>query len=326
MPIQEVLVAGNRGPCGGVNMALEAADQVLDIVNGREPIYSNWDLVNNKPITAELNARGLVSIRNNWDLVPPRSIVVFSAHGVPPSFHQIARDRGHLVIDVTCQLVTRQHNLVINAEKAGKHVVYVGVQGHPETEGVLGEVQPENISLIQKAPEVETLTLLAEKPAVVYSQTTLGTHEIKEVYQALKSRFPEIEIPNRWDICYATDNRQIAVEQLVKAVDALVVVGSKHSHNSQELRKKGDLAGIPSYSVDVPSELQPEWFTEKMRILGITSGASVLDRFMRPVAEWFKSLNPDVQIRELDQVKTEKQMTFGLPKAQIEALRTRYAT
>lgn len=321
--IKEVLVAGNRGPCGGVNMALEAATQVLDLVAGREPVYSNWDIVNNKPIMERLSQRGLVSVRNNWDIVPEKSIVFFSAHGVPPRFHEIAKDKGFLTIDTTCQLVTRVHNLAKRAEANGQHVVYVGVQGHPETEGVLGELQQGNISLIQRAEDVDGLALTDSKSSIVYSQTTLGTDEITDTMHALRNRFPDINIPPKHDLCYATDNRQAAVDQLVdeQNIDFLLIVGSKHSHNSQELVRKAKTKGIRSTSIDRPEQIKKLWFYGVKKV-GLSSGASVIDPYTEAVLDVFR--NQEIPIRYLPQTRPEKDMTFQLPEQDIQRIQQRY--
>ncbi len=323
--VDRILLAGNRGPCGGVNMARDAADQVLNIADGREKVYSNWDIVNNRPLVERLTSRGLVSVRNNWDLVPDNSIVLFSAHGVPPAFHEIAERKKYCVIDVTCPLVTRVHNLAIRSETQGKHVVYIGVNGHPETVGVLGELNPTNSTLIENEEDVLNTHLPEGKPAVVYSQTTLSTAEIKGIMKALKLKYQGIDIPNRWDICYATDNRQSAVEKLLPIVEGLLVVGSPHSHNSQELRKMGAAKGLPSFSVDYPSDIDKQWFGPKVRNLGVTSGASVMDEYLGPVVEWFEAVNPELKVSFMDQVIPEKDMTFRLPAKDIQRLQSRYA-
>lgn len=326
-PVEEILVAGNRGPCGGVNMALEAVNQVLNIVAGRETVYTNWDIVNNRPIMEELKSRGLVSFRNDWSLVPDETVVFFSAHGIPPYYHEIAKRKNLLVIDVTCQLVTRVHNLVKKADREGKHIIYIGVNRHPETVGVIGEVDPKNITLVQDINDVENLRLSANKNKVVYSQTTLLPDEVVEIEQALQQEVPQTEVPNRLDICYAMFNRQAAVEQLLqKGIDCLLVVGSKHSHNSQELRHKGEKAGIPAFSVDRPEEIDIEWFTGNIRTVGLTAGASVLERFTEDVLSWFKWQNPAISISFDPQVIPEREMTFKLPKESIKALSSRYAT
>lgn len=319
--VEEVLVAGNRGPCGGVNMAFEAANQVLDIVAGREPVYINWDLVNNKPIMEQYASRGLVNVKNDLSLVPDGSIFLFSAHGVPPSMHEEAQQKGLLTIDTTCQLVTRVHNLAKNSAARGEHVIYIGKNGHPETVGTMGEVPLGQITLIEKVEDVDALDL-PDVPKVAYSQTTLATDEIGDTMKALRSKYGEdITIPNRWDICYATDNRQAAVDQLVSAADLLLVVGSKHSHNSQELRRKGEKAGLPAHSVDTADEIQRQWFGG-IRKVGVTSGASVIEEYTEAVLNYFRQ--EGIPITMLPQVIEEREMTFKLPKDSIDALRSRY--
>lgn len=321
--VETVLVAGNRGPCGGVNMALEAANQVLDIIAGRETVYANWDIVNNKPIMKGLENRGLVNFKNDWSLVPDNSIVFASAHGVAPDFHEVALRKNCLAIDVTCQLVTRVHTLVKKAEKEGKRVVYVGARGHPEAKGVTGELRPESFTLIDPKDDARSVSL-PEGPKVVYSQTTLGTDEIKDIMAILRERFPDIEIPPRRDICYATDNRQAAVGKLLPMIDLLLVVGSRHSHNSQELRKKGEKVGKPAYSVDTPDEIGLDWFTPDIKNVGMTSGASVPDYLFLPILDRFKELNPNLVISFEPQVIPERDMTFRLPEESINALRSRF--
>ncbi len=320
--IKEVLVAGNRGTCGGVNMALESVNQVLDIVDGRETVYTNWDIVNNTPIMKNLGDRGLVCIQNDWEKAPDGSILLFSAHGVPPNFHEIAREKNLTVIDATCQLVNRVHSLVKNAVSHGKHVVYVGVKNHPETLGVMGEVGKRDISLVENMADVEDLKI-SGKNAVVYSQTTLSTAEIRQKILRLKERFPDLEIPSRLDICYAADNRQEAVSELVELVDLILVVGSKHSHNSEELRRIGERAKLPSFLIDSPGEIQMKWF-DGIEKVGLSSGASVLESNTESVLDWFR--DKDILIKYLPQVVPEKNMMFKLPQGSIDLLKTRYGT
>lgn len=324
--IEKVLVAGNRGGCGGVNMALEVVEQVLNIVDGRELVYTNWGIVNNKPITSELEERGLHNVSNDFSKVPNGSIMIYSAHGVPPSFFDIAKEKDLTVVNATCQLVNRQHTLVRVAERAGKHTIFIGADGHPETVGVMGEVNPLNITLVEKVEDVDQLNLPKDKPKVVYSQTTLLPDEVVAIEEALKRSYPETEIPSRLDICYAMYNRQAAAEDLLqKGIQRMIVVGSKNSHNTQGLKKKGEKAGILSYTIDTPEEIQLSWFPSEVRVVGLTSGASVLDRFFIPVVQWFQDQNPNVGIEYQPQVIEEEEMTFKLPQAEIDKLYARYA-
>jgi len=323
--VEKIFIAGNRGPCAGVNMALEATSQVLDIVNGREPVFTNWPVVNNDPIMEELRTKGLVTFNNDWEKVRDGSIVLFSAHGVTPAHYRIAQEKDCLVIDTTCLLVASVHNLVKQAEANKQGVVYIGRRGHPETVGVMSEVNPESIELIERKEDVDDLYLAPDKSWIVYSQTTLMPDEVDEVEDRLMQKFPEIEIPDKLGICYATYSRQRAVEGLIQSgIDALVVVGSKTSHNSQMLARRGERSGVPSVAVDYPNQLDPKWFTG-VKMLGITSGASVLDKFMEPVADWVKTHSPRAVIEFQEQIKREPMNAmYPLPSESIEALKARF--
>lgn len=322
--VEKVLVAGNRGFCGGVNMALEAANQVLDLVDGREPVFTNWDIVNNTPIMDRLKERGLINVKNNWDLVPQHSIVFFSAHGVPPQYRDIAREKNYLTIDTTCQLVSRVHSLVKSAEEKGQHVLYIGKKDHPETEGVLGELKPENKTFLEPNSSINKLSLPTGKVILVYSQTTLATNEVVDTQNQLKEKFPEIIIPNRWDICYATDNRQQAVDNLLDEhkIDFLLVAGSSHSHNSQELKRKAEKKGVQAALVDNVSGVDRSWFTKGVRVVGATSGASQAEGDFQNILDIFRKekIDPVVYV---PQVIPERDLTFKLPKNDVDALRKR---
>ncbi|MBI3282549.1 4-hydroxy-3-methylbut-2-enyl diphosphate reductase [Candidatus Curtissbacteria bacterium] len=325
--VEKILVAGNRGPCAGVNMALEATSQVLDIVNGREPVFTNWPVVNNDPIMEELRAKGLVTFNNDWKKIENGSIVLFSAHGVTPQHHRIAQEKDCLIIDTTCLLVTAVHNLVKQAEGNKQGVVYIGRKDHPETVGVMSEVDPESIELIERKEDVDGLYLAPGKSWIVYSQTTLMPDEVDEVEDRLMQKFPEIEIPDKLGICYATYSRQRAVEGLIQSgIGALVVVGSQTSHNSQMLARRGERSGVPSVVVDYPNQLDPGWFTG-VKMLGVTSGASVLDKFMEPVAEWVRIRSPKAVIEFQEQIKREPMdAMYPLPAESIAALKARFAS
>lgn len=331
--VETIKVAGNRGPCAGVNMAIEAAIQVLDIVDGREDVWTNWPVVNNEPIMKEFEAKRLKSFDNHWSLVPDNSIVIFSAHGVSPEHHRIAREKNCLVIDTTCLLVTRVHDLAIEAATDGNKVAYIGVDGHPETTGVLGEmeemgkVRNKDFVLFQK-PKDATKRMMGQimgtgENWIVYSQTTLMPDEVDDLEKALGDRFPDIYIPDRLGICYATFNRQKAVEKLIEdGIDLLLVVGSPKSHNSKMLMRKGQRSHIRSRMLDYPHQLKRRWF-KGVEIAGVISGASVLDRFMNLIVECITSKNP---VEYQEQVKRERMdATYPLPSESIQALRDRLA-
>jgi len=325
LTVEKVLVAGNRGPCGGVKMALEAAEQVLEIVNGREPVFTNWDIVNNNPAMQDLEKRGLKNVKNNLNLIPEGSVVFWSAHGIPPDYRKIADEKNLLSIDVTCQLVNRVHTLVKKAQENGKHIIYIGKEGHPETTGVLGELWTDNYTFIQPDTEISTLELPEKTQAVVYSQTTLATDEIKSQYEKLKTRYPDLEIPKRWDICPAVDYRQEAAEDLLNShkIDFLLVGGSLHSHNSKELAKKAKKKNIPNALIDDPRQIQREWFTKGVKTVGATSGASEREEDFQLILDWFRGNGIDPVIY-LPQIRSENDKAFILPQKDIDKLKERY--
>lgn len=334
--VEKILIAGNRGPCAGVNMALEAADQVLTIVDGRETVWTNWPVVNNDPISTELADRGLQSFDNDWTRVPDGSIVIFSAHGVTPRHHEIAREKNCLVIDTTCLLVTKVHDLVIEASNEGRKIAYIGVEGHPETVGVLGELESmgkqrdRDFVLFQDQRQVRSKKykgiLKSGENWVVYSQTTLMPDETTVMEQVIGDNFQDIYIPDRLGICYATYNRQKAVEKLITSeIDLLLVVGSLKSHNSKMLMRKGLRSGIKSRMLDYPDQLKNQWFNGVMTV-GVTSGASVLDRFMEPVVDTIAAKSSQSKVEYQEQVKKERtDAMYPLPKESLEALKARYS-
>ncbi len=332
--IETIYIAGTRGPCAGVNMAEQAANQVLDIVDNREPVYTPWGIVHNKIVMERLTERGLKTFGDgkgkiDWQSVPDGSIVFYPAHGTPPAFMEIAQKKKLAVVNVVCPLVTKVHEAALDAEAEGLHVAYVGVNGHPETEGVRGEIQPENFTLIEKKEDVDLLAETQEKPGILLSQTTLATDEIKEIYDLVRANFPWITIPPRGSICYATDNRQREATRLLRAVspDLWLVVGSKNSHNSQMLRRKAELLGIdiPAYSVDTFNELLPEWFSPSIKVVGMTSGASVPEDVFWPIPLGIQKQNPEIGIAEISPEKREKSGIFRLPIESIDLIRSRYA-
>lgn len=305
--VETISIPGNRGPCGGVWKIFKQLDVALDALRSEKiPLYINWNPVNNIPVTAEYERQGLVNFKNDWNLVPRHSLVIPSAHGVGPDFYDKARGKECVVVaDGTCQLVTRVHELVKKAQREGMFIVYIGKEGHPETVGVMSEVEAENIALLEEDDDVSNFEVPFDRPKIVYSQTTLSTNEIRKQYRALRSKFPGIEIPSRWDICYATDSRQTAVEQLIDGAQLLVVVGSGPSHNSNELRLIGQKAGKPSFLIDYASGVKEEWFGQDVSHVVVTSGASVPDYLMNPVVGKIALLNPGAKIVYAPQVVEE---------------------
>ncbi len=320
--LEEVLVAGNRGTCGGVRMAIEAAQQVVDIVAKREPIYINWNIVNNRLTAQHFQEQGVIDVANDLSLVPDDSILLFSAHGVAPSFYEEAERRNLLAIDATCQLVERGHWLARRAAERGEHVFYIGDAAHPETQGIVGELKEGEYTLLEKPEDVDAVSI-PEGPSIVLSKTTLGAAEIVPIIKPLHDRVGDnLKVPTKHDTCFATDNRQDAVRDLIGRTNALLVVGSGHSHNSQQLRLIGEKSGLPSWSVDTPEEIERSWFTDEIKKLGITSGASVVGLYTERVLDYFR--NEGIPITYVDPVAEEPEIMFKLPIGDINKLRMRY--
>lgn len=320
--IETVYVAGNRGTCGGVNMTLESVRQVMDTVDGREPVYTNYFPVHFPPAFKDFVERGLVNVQGDLSKVPDGAVLIVSAHGAPPPTFEEAGRRGLFVIDTTCALVAHEHELVKRAEAEGKHVLLIAEPNHPETIGVMGQVRPENITLIDPAKGIEDGMELPQT-GVLYSKTTLSPREINPIKDELASTRPGID-SSRSTICYATHNRQLAMQQqLVSVADFLIVVGSELSHNARELRKIGEEANKPSVIVDGAENIDWNWFIGVKKV-GVTSAASVPERFTQDVLQPFRDLS--IPIEELAQIIPEQERMFRLPQSQLDALKQRYAS
>ncbi len=319
LPIsKELIIAGDKGPCGGVNMALDTTTRVLDIVEGREAVYANHNPVHNDPILQEYKERGLV-VEPDIESIPEGSIYILSAHGTPPSFMETAAKKGLLVVNVECQYVSKVRRRAESSIDKNEHVVYFGARNHPEPAAVLRDLDPNGYTFVDIDDNGPT-QIPDGTPIRVLNQTTLSTTAVYARRHRLETQLG-IKLPEPIGICYATDNRQRAVRDGIfgdnnSRPDALVVVGSRDSHNSKELTKIGAevLGADKAFQIDEAEELREEWFREATRV-GLTSGASVLDRFTEPVIAWFK--NKGYKINLLP--STERELMFKGPS--IENLR-----
>ncbi len=321
--VGEVVVAGDKGPCGGVNMALETTAEVLDIVGGRETVYANNPPVHNDLILEEFQQKGLV-IEPDINKIPAFSIWILSAHGTDPSLVEEARRRNILVVNTECQLVTRVRNHARRIDREDEGViVYFGTANHPEPQGIVKSVPEEKIIFIDMEEEIADVALPPGNIKVL-NQTTLSTEEVSLKVEELRRTNPQADISGPVGICYATDNRQAALREGIfgdrrRPVDLLIVVGSKASHNSKELKNIGAKFLEPerSHLIDREDEIDPLWFTEDVRRVGVTSGASVLDKYTDRVLRWFKERG--VQLRFLHGV--ERDLTFKKPSEEIDEVR-----
>ena len=277
----KVILANPRGFCAGVDRAIEIVERALDIFGA--PIYVRHEVVHNKYVVEQLCAKGAVFVEE-VDEIPQGATAIFSAHGVSQQVRDDADKRNLRVFDATCPLVTKVHMEVTRHSNAGQEVVLVGHSGHPEVEGTLGQYNnPDGgIYLVGEVEEVERLQVKSPADLHYVTQTTLSLDDTRAIIAALQSRFPEIKGPKKDDICYATQNRQNAVNALVDDCDLVIVVGSHNSSNSNRLREIAAKKNIPAYLIDGADWLKSEWLAGKTTI-GVTAGASAPEILVRQV-------------------------------------------
>lgn len=304
--VQEVLLAEPRGFCAGVDRAIDIVEQAL--LKFGAPIYVRHEIVHNTHVVNDLKNRGAIFIEE-LDDVPAGATLVFSAHGVSQAVQQEARARGFRIFDATCPLVTKVHVEVAKLHKEGYEFIMIGHKGHPEVEGTMGQLDS-GIHLVEDVADVARVQPSQTDKLAVVTQTTLSVDDAAAITTAVKARFPHIRSPKQQDICYATQNRQDAVKVLAAQVDAVVVVGSPTSSNTNRLRELATRLGVPAYMVDDASELQDAWFDGRPRV-GVTAGASAPEALVQGVVQRLKALGA-VSVRTLDGVKETTQ--FPLPK------------
>ena len=302
----EILMAQPRGFCAGVDRAINIVNEALTRFGA--PIYVRHEIVHNAYVVNELREKGAVFVEELHE-VPKGGIVVFSAHGVSQEVRKDAQERGLQVYDATCPLVTKVHLEVIKMCKEGFTVLMIGHAGHPEVEGTMGQVK-EGVFLIEKVSDVDSISFSSDEKIAFVTQTTLSVDETKEIVEALTKKFPKIVQPRKQDICYATQNRQDAVKFMAPQVELVIVVGSASSSNSNRLRELSEKLGVPSYMVDAPEQLKPEWFAGKKRI-GLTAGASAPESLAQAIVARIQEFGPR-QVRALDGVVED--VIFSLPK------------
>ena len=302
----EILLANPRGFCAGVERAISIVERALAIHGA--PIYVRHEVVHNKFVVEDLRNKGAVFIEE-LDDVPSGSTLIFSAHGVPQSVRRNAEARGLRVFDATCPLVTKVHVEVGKMRAQGREIVMIGHKGHPEAEGTMGQSEG-GMYLVETVDEVASLTVTDPTMLAYVTQTTLSVDDAQIVVDALKARFPAIVGPKKDDICYATQNRQDAVKFMAPQVDAVIVVGSKNSSNSNRLREVAAARNVPAWLVDNADGIDPAWLAGKRRI-GVTAGASAPEVLVNEVVERLLSLGART-VRTLEGV-TEN-VIFPIPK------------
>lgn len=306
----EILLANPRGFCAGVDRAIDIVKRAIDLFGA--PIYVRHEVVHNRYVVDNLKQKGAIFVEE-LDEVPDDATVIFSAHGVSKAVQDEAKRRKLRVFDATCPLVTKVHMEVKRFGEDGKHVLLIGHAGHPEVEGTMGQFDDSSggcIHLIETVEDVASLEVPNPEALAFVTQTTLSVDDTNDIVQAIITRFPEVKSPRKEDICYATQNRQDAVKQLVSDCDVLLVVGSPNSSNSNRLRELADKAGVPGYLIDGAEDLQKDWF-ENAKKIGITAGASAPELLVLGVVEKLKQWGG---ISALETQGTVETITFSLPK------------
>jgi len=305
--VERVVLAQPRGFCAGVERAVEAVRNALKAYG--PPLYVRHQIVHNRFVLEALEAEGAIFVES-LDKIPNGQRVIFSAHGVSPSEWARARERGLRVIDATCPLVTKVHLEVARYAEEGRTVILIGHAGHEEVNGTLG-VAPGKVVLVGTVEEARTVEIPDPSRVAVVTQTTLSVDDTQEIMEALKTRYPQITTPKTDDICYATQNRQNAVKELVDASDAILVVGSKQSSNANRLVEVAQMRGARAYLIDSIRDVTAPML-EGVRALGLTASASSPEWLVEEIINAFAERGAKV---DLVSVATER-VHFALPLAE----------
>ena len=303
---EKLLLAAPRGYCAGVDRAVQTVEGALELYGA--PVYVRKEIVHNKHVVEQLRERGAIFVDQEDD-VPEGETVVFSAHGVAPSVHAGAAERGLKTIDATCPLVTKVHVEARKFAAEGYTIVLIGHGGHEEVEGTMGEA-PASIVLVESEDDVARLELPDPGRVAYISQTTLAVDETAAIIARLRERFPAIVGPRTDDICYATTNRQAAVRQMAAKCDLVLVIGSSNSSNSNRLVEVARDHGAESHLIDNESQVRDEWLEDK-RIVGISSGASAPEELVQRLIGFFRARGTD-DVSEFEVVRED--VRFMLPK------------
>ncbi len=306
---KEIKLANPRGFCAGVDRAIDIVNKALDIYGA--PVYVKHEVVHNKVVVNDLKQRGAIFVEDINE-IPDESLVIFSAHGVSSQVEETTRSRNLNYFDATCPLVTKVHMEVIKHAKANKDIILVGHQGHPEVEGTMGRhinSQNSSIYLVQDEQDAKNIEIANRTNLALVTQTTLSVDETKSIIEILKNRFPNINIPKKDDICYATQNRQDAVKQLALESDYMIVVGSKNSSNSNRLKELAEKCGCKSILIDEFADLDLEELSAYANI-SITAGASAPESRVIEIAE---SLKDYIGAEILEYGNDNENIYFKLP-------------
>tara|TARA_B100000214_G_scaffold262870_2_gene194324 strand:- start:156 stop:1148 length:993 start_codon:yes stop_codon:yes gene_type:complete len=307
----DIFLAQPRGFCAGVERAIEIVEEALKIYGA--PVYVRHEIVHNKRVVESLRKKGAVFVEEVCD-IPDGGVTIFSAHGISENVESQARLRSLPVIDATCPLVSKVHKEGQAHASKNRDVILIGHSGHPEVEGTMGRIKG-GVHLVTSVEDVTRLCVRDESQVAYVTQTTLSVDDTREIIAALISRFPEIQGPDVKDICYATQNRQQAVRNIVPDVDVMLVVGAQNSSNSNRLKEIGDELGVPSYLIDDANGLNLAWL-DQAKTIGLSAGASAPEELLDEVIERLEQ-NFEIKVRKFEGV-TEN-VKFKLPPEITEA-------
>jgi len=282
----KIYLANPRGFCAGVDRAIEIVERAIE--KHGSPIYVRHEVVHNKYVVNNLKNKGAIFV-DEISEVPNGSVVIYSAHGVSQAVRREANDISAIIYDATCPLVTKVHKEVIRRQKNNHQVILIGHAGHPEVEGTLGQSsEAHKITLVESVDDIKELNFSQERDISYTTQTTLSVDDTAEVIEALQDKFPYIQSPKKSDICYATQNRQDSVKEVIKQSDTLIVIGSKNSSNSNRLKEIAENQGKPAYLIDSSNDIEDQWLND-VDSVGITAGASAPEILVQEVISYLMS-------------------------------------
>ena len=303
----KLLIAAPRGFCAGVDRAIEIVERALQKYGA--PVYVRHEIVHNRYVVDSLREKGAIFVEE-LDEVPDGVPVVFSAHGVPKSVPAEAERRELLYVDATCPLVSKVHRQAERQIEKDRHIIFVGHAGHPEVIGTMGQVEPDQMTLVETVEDVDKLDFENGERLAYLTQTTLSVDDTADIIAALEERFPEIRGPKAEDICYATSNRQAAVKQIAPSADLVLVIGAPNSSNSLRLVEVAERLGTTAKLIQRADEIDPAWL-EGVGTIGLTAGASAPEKLVREVVDALKQWRT---VEENTIAAAEENMIFKLPR------------
>ena len=302
-----LLIAAPRGFCAGVDRAIEIVERALEKYGA--PVYVRHEIVHNRYVVDALRAKGAIFVEE-LDQVPDDAPVVFSAHGVPKTVPAEARRRELIYVDATCPLVSKVHRQAEREISKGRHIIFIGHEGHPEVIGTMGQVEPGQITLVEEIEDVANLSFGPDDDLAFLTQTTLSVDDTAAIVEALQARYPHIVAPRAEDICYATSNRQAAVKEVAPASDLVLVIGAPNSSNSVRLVEVAQRCGTDARLIQRASDIDEAWL-DGVGTLGLTAGASAPEELVREVVDRIAEFR---DVTEHTLTSAVENMVFKLPR------------